>query len=182
MPKSSSQSSQSPPLRGSRGACNHGMPAVVHSSTGNANKGTLGTDSFVVVVAVFDVIIQAECLRQQTLRINCAGAFDGKELFIVEGSEKWRSTPDDLEEREKCVRAAEKPVPPPYDASKHNVQIFKCELRDESGTTSTMKYAKFKVTGVHFSRRNWKKFSKKPPWTVGTHKGRRPPDTRASRK
>ena len=31
----------------------------------------------------------------------CKGALDGKELFALEGSENWRSTPDDLEEREK---------------------------------------------------------------------------------
>ena len=43
------------------------------------------------------------------------GALDGKDLFAIEGSEKWRLTPDDLEEREKCGRAAENPVPPPYD-------------------------------------------------------------------
>ena len=55
----------------------------------------------VVVVAVFDANFQAESLCQQTLRINCAGALDGKELFTIEGSEKWRSTADDLEEREK---------------------------------------------------------------------------------
>ena len=29
------------------------------------------------------------------------GALDGKELFAIEGSENWRSTSDDLEEREK---------------------------------------------------------------------------------
>ena len=29
-------------------------------------------------------------------------SLDGKELFTIEGSEKRRSTPDDLEEREKC--------------------------------------------------------------------------------
>ena len=41
--------------------------------------------------------------KQLTLiaEINCAGALDGKELFTIEGSENWRSTPDDLEEREK---------------------------------------------------------------------------------
>ena len=31
------------------------------------------------------------------LRSRCAGALDGKELFTIEGSENWRSTPDDLE-------------------------------------------------------------------------------------
>ena len=36
----------------------------------------------------------------------CKGALDGEELFTIEGSENWRSTPDNLEEREK----AEKPT------------------------------------------------------------------------
>ena len=52
-------------------------------------------------------------------------ALDGKELFAIEGSR------DNPEEREKCVRAAENPLPPPLTASKNNVQIFKCELRRE---------------------------------------------------
>ena len=51
----------------------------------------------------------------QTLRINCARALDGKEPFIVEGSENWRSTRDDLEEREKRrISRRKKPSPPPY--------------------------------------------------------------------
>ena len=40
---------------------------------------------------------------------DCAGALDGKELFTIEGSEKWRSTPDNLEEREKWPTKAENP-------------------------------------------------------------------------
>ena len=48
--------------------------------------------------------------RQQTLRIYCAGALDDEELFIIEGSENWRSTPDDLEECEKWPKKAEKPL------------------------------------------------------------------------
>ena len=44
------------------------------------------------VVVVLDAIFQAECLCQQTLRVNCAGALDGKELFTIKNSEKWRST------------------------------------------------------------------------------------------
>ena len=28
------------------------------------------------------------------------GALDDEELFVIEGTKKWRSTPDDLEERE----------------------------------------------------------------------------------
>ena len=39
--------------------------------------------------------------------MNCAGALDDEELFIIEGSENWRSTPDDLEEREKWPKKAE---------------------------------------------------------------------------
>ena len=38
----------------------------------------------------------------------CKGAFDGTELFAIEGSKKWRSTPDDLEEREKWPKKAKK--------------------------------------------------------------------------
>ena len=43
------------------------------------------------------------------LRSHCAGALDGKELFTIEGSENWRSTPDDLEESEKAAFHDEKP-------------------------------------------------------------------------
>ena len=91
------------------------LPAGVHLATGDANTrvGTLGVDACVVVV--FDEIFQAECPCQQTVRINCAGALDGKELFTIEGSEKWRSIPDDLEERENAASHGEKPIPPPYD-------------------------------------------------------------------
>ena len=60
-------------------------------STGDTNKGMGTLDRkrpcvIVVVVVVLDAIFRAECLRQQTLRINCAGALDGKELFAIEGS------------------------------------------------------------------------------------------------
>ena len=63
---------------------------------------TLESERLVVVV-ISDAIFQAECLCQQTLRIKCAGALDGIELFTIEGSEKWRSTPNDLEESENAV-------------------------------------------------------------------------------
>ena len=43
-------------------------------------------------------------------RSNCAGALDNEELFVIEGSENWRSSPDDLEEREKWPKKAENPV------------------------------------------------------------------------
>ena len=49
----------------------------------------------------------------ETLRINCARALDGKELFAIEGSGKWRSTPDDLEDREKWPEKAEIAAKPP---------------------------------------------------------------------
>ena len=32
-------------------------------------------------------------------------ALDDKELFVIEGSENWRSTPDNLEEREKWPKS-----------------------------------------------------------------------------
>ena len=41
----------------------------------------------------------------------CKGSLDGKELFAIEGSENWRSTPDNLEERENAAFHGEKPSP-----------------------------------------------------------------------
>ena len=38
------------------------------------------------------------------------GALDNEELFVVEGSENWRSTPGQPEEREKCGKTAENPL------------------------------------------------------------------------
>ena len=44
----------------------------------------------------------------------CKGALDGEELFAIEGSKNWRSTPDDLEEREKWPKKRpENPSSPP---------------------------------------------------------------------
>ena len=51
-----------------------------------------------------------ECLCQQALRMYCAGALDGKEPFAIEGSENWRSTPDNLKEREKWPERPRKPL------------------------------------------------------------------------
>ena len=48
--------------------------------------------------------------RLKALRLIGKGALDGEELFTIEGSENWRSTPDDLEEREKWPKKAEKPT------------------------------------------------------------------------
>ena len=49
-----------------------------------------------------------------TRKLIGKGALDGKELFAIDGSENWCSTPDDLEEREKWPKKAEKkPSPPP---------------------------------------------------------------------
>ena len=43
------------------------------------------------------------------LRSHCAGALNDEELFIVEGTENWRSTPGQPgEEREKCGKTAKK--------------------------------------------------------------------------
>ena len=36
-------------------------------------------------------------------------ALDEEELFVVEGSKNWRSTPGQLEERETCGKTAKKP-------------------------------------------------------------------------
>ena len=44
------------------------------------------------------------------LQSHCAGALDGKELFAIEGSENWRSTPDDLEERENGLKKRPKNI------------------------------------------------------------------------
>ncbi len=41
------------------------------------------------------------CVYPHEAEIHCAGALDGKELFTIEGSKNWRSTLEDLEEREK---------------------------------------------------------------------------------
>ena len=41
-------------------------------------------------------------------RLIGKGALDGKELFTIEGSENWRSTPDYLEEREKWPKKDQK--------------------------------------------------------------------------
>ena len=38
----------------------------------------------------------------------CKGALKGEELFTIDGSENWRSTPDDLEERESGAKCANK--------------------------------------------------------------------------
>ena len=45
---------------------------------------------------------------------------------------------DNPEEREKCVKAAEKPSHRHMTACRNNVQIFNCELSREAGTTNTM--------------------------------------------
>ena len=39
----------------------------------------------------------------------CKGALDDEELFTIEGSENWRSTPDNLEEREKWPERTKNP-------------------------------------------------------------------------
>ena len=67
-----------------------------------------GEGVVVVVVVGFDANLQAECLCRQTLRTNCAGALDGKELFTIEGSENWRSTPDNVEERKNGLKRPKK--------------------------------------------------------------------------
>ena len=57
------------------------------------------------------------------------GALDGEELFTIEGSENWRSTPDNLEEREKCWETSKKPftaASPPYPATKLKAAQFHC--------------------------------------------------------
>ena len=38
----------------------------------------------------------------------CKGALDGEELFTIEDSENWRSTPDNLEERDTCGKKGRK--------------------------------------------------------------------------
>ena len=45
--------------------------------------------------------MKQEVYVDKSLRTNCAGALDDEELFIIEGSENWRSTPGQTEEREK---------------------------------------------------------------------------------
>ena len=38
----------------------------------------------------------------------CKGALNGEELFTIEGSQNWRLTPDNLEEREKWLKKGRK--------------------------------------------------------------------------
>ena len=47
-----------------------------------------------------------------TRKLIGKGALDDEELFTIEGSENWRLTPDNLEEREKCRTTAKKPFTP----------------------------------------------------------------------
>ena len=42
------------------------------------------------------------------------GALDGKELFTIQGSENWRSTPGQPGGARKMAKKAEKNVKPPY--------------------------------------------------------------------
>ena len=71
----------------------------------------------VVVIVVVDVVVvvvldtssrSLDVYVIKRLRIHCAGALDGKELLTIEDSETWRSTPDDLEEREKWSKKDKK--------------------------------------------------------------------------
>ena len=41
----------------------------------------------------FGADLHADCLCQHIRVMNCAGALDNEEFFIIEGSENWRSTP-----------------------------------------------------------------------------------------
>ena len=60
---------------------------------------------------------QSDELRQVAMSVDKTLKFIVQEPSMAKNSspsrapKNWRSTPDDLEEREKCVRAAEKPVP-----------------------------------------------------------------------
>ena len=68
------------------------------------------------------------------------GALDGKELFAIQGSEKTGAQlRDNPEERENASKPPKSPSLRHMTASGNNVQIFKCELRREAGTTNTMK-------------------------------------------
>ena len=62
------------------------------------------SDVFVHVTAQVDLTKVAEA-ENRGVRLPASppprGALDDEELFIVEGSKNWRSTPGQLEEREK---------------------------------------------------------------------------------
>ena len=64
-------------------------------------------------------------------------ALDGKELFTIEGSENWRSNPDNLEEREKWGRTAKKTS---HRHSRHMVRLsMNCASRTcTTGTSITL--------------------------------------------
>ena len=64
----------------------------------------------VVVVVLFwkRAEVSQMCMSTSAVQIG-RGALDDKELFVIEGSENWRSTPDNLEEREKCGKTARSP-------------------------------------------------------------------------
>ena len=55
----------------------------------------------VVVVVVLKRLKRGKCLCQQSPVLIGRGALDGEELFTIEGSKNWRSTPGQPEEREK---------------------------------------------------------------------------------
>ena len=59
------------------------------------------------------LVLHGRLSCQEGEKKRCAGALDGEEVFTIEGSENWRSTPDILEEREKCGKNVKNPIPPP---------------------------------------------------------------------
>ena len=80
------------------------------------------------------------------------GALDGKELFTIEGSEEWRSIPNDLEERERCRISLRKAHQTPgrhehrHTARWNNVQISSANLRVD---------ADFHVEKRNYSKSSW---------------------------
>ena len=67
----------------------------------------------VVVVVVSDSTVREQCLFSTPSYELCKGALGGKELFAIEGSKNWRSTPGQPGEARKMRKNRRKPPSPP---------------------------------------------------------------------
>ena len=70
--------------------------SISQPSDAQRKVGTLGIDACVVVVVVVVFLSRLRtrsCYIDTTRKPIGKGALDGKELFAIEGSENWRSTP-----------------------------------------------------------------------------------------
>ena len=70
------------------------------------------------------------------LRSHCAGALDNEELFAIEGSENWRSTPGQTRRaRNMTQKASKTPSPPPKPATlkAENLSLLQAGKSSNSG-------------------------------------------------